>query len=123
MTKQETALTYLDLLEQGKTNDLLQLFSAEAMVDSPVYGLMKPKEFFRVLDNDTANSELRLSGIFEENNSQRLALYFNYKWTLKNNKKVEFDVVDIMEFDALNKIVRLSIIYDTAKSRKLVSEL
>ncbi|MEH6535887.1 MAG: nuclear transport factor 2 family protein, partial [Psychroserpens sp.] len=61
--------------------------------------------------------------IFEQDDSNDLALYFTYKWTLKNNQKVEFDVVDIIEFDSKNKIKKLKIIYDTVISRKLVDKL
>ncbi|WP_237270756.1 hypothetical protein [Tenacibaculum discolor] len=52
-----------------------------------------------------------------------MALYFTYKWTLKNNEKVEFDVVDIIELNSENKITKLKIIYDTVISRKLVNKL
>ena len=64
-----------------------------------------------------------VKGIFEQNESNDLALYFSYKWTLKNKQKVEFDVVDIIEFDAENKIKKLKIIYDTVLARKLVASL
>jgi len=55
--------------------------------------------------------------------SNNIALYFTYKWTLKSNKIVEFDVVDIIELDSDNKIIKLKIIYDTVVARKLVKEL
>ncbi|MGB5385730.1 MAG: nuclear transport factor 2 family protein, partial [Eudoraea sp.] len=85
--------------------------------------IKKADAFYRELSSDTTNSELHLKGIFEETNSNKLALYFNYKWTLKNKQKVEFDVVDIIEFDATNMISKLQIIYDTLISRELVREL
>ena len=123
MTKKEISLNYLELLEKGVIEQLLTLFSEDAMIDSPVYGILRADEFYRNLASDTANSELKLLGVFEENNSNNLALYFNYKWTLKNNKIVDFDVVDIIEFDAQNKISKLKIIYDTAIARGLVKQL
>jgi hypothetical protein len=123
MTKKEISLNYLELLEKGVIEQLLTLFSEDAMIDSPVYGILRADEFYRNLASDTANSELKLLGVFEENNSNYLALYFNYKWTLKNNKIVDFDVVDIIEFDAQHKISKLKIIYDTAIARGLVKQL
>lgn len=123
MNKSEIAKKYLKYLENGNIEKVIDLFSSNGIVESPIYGIKKADEFYRELNNDTSNSELILKGIFEKNDSNNLALYFTYKWTLKNNEKVEFDVVDIIELDSENKITKLKIIYDTVISRKLVNDL
>ncbi len=123
MNKAEIAKTYLRHLENGDMEKVIDLFTISGTVESPIYGIKKAHKFYRELNNDTTNSELFLKGIFEKSDSNSLALYFTYKWTLKSNQNVEFDVVDIIEFDANNKIENLKIIYDTVISRKLVSEL
>ena len=123
ITKKEIANKYIDFLEKGDMDNLLNLFSENGTVDSPVYGILNAKQFYTKLNNDTLLSELNLKGIFEENNSNKIALYFNFKWTLINNKQVDFDVVDIIEFNDLNQISHLKIIYDTVKSREVVNEL
>jgi len=121
--KKEIVIKYLELLEKGNIKNLLKLFSENCIVDSPVYGIRKAQQFYSDLNNDTLNSELHLKGIFEEKDSNRIAVYFNFKWTLINNKQVDFDVVDVIEFNDLNQITRLKIIYDTVKSRKVVKKL
>ncbi len=123
MDKKEIANRYLKYLENGNIEQVIDLFDKNGIVESPIYGIKKADEFYRELNNDTSNSELHLKGIFEQNDSNDLALYFTYKWTLKNNQKVEFDVVDIIEFDSKNKIKKLIIIYDTVLARKLVDTL
>ncbi|AXT20373.1 nuclear transport factor 2 family protein [Flavobacteriaceae bacterium AU392] len=123
LSKKEIAINYINFLEKGNITDVLSLFTKNGIVDSPVYGVMNAHQFYNKLNNDTTNSELDLKGIFEEKDSNSLALYFKYKWTLKNNQKVEFDVVDIIEFDTSNKITKLKIIYDTVISRELVKQL
>lgn len=123
MNKGQIAKKYLEHLEKGNIEKVINLFSNNGIVESPIYGIKKADEFYRELNNDTSNSELILKGIFEQNESNNLALYFTYKWTLKNNEKVEFDVVDIIELDSENKITKLKIIYDTVISRKLVNDL
>ena len=123
MNKNEIAKKYLEYLENGNIEKVIDLFSNKGIVESPIYGIKKADVFYRELNNDTSNSELLLKGIFEQNDSNNLALYFTYKWTLKNNEKVEFDVVDIIELDSENKITKLKIIYDTVISRRLVNEL
>jgi len=122
-TKKEIALKYLNYLDKGDIEKIIKLFNENGVVDSPIYGIMQADKFYPQLNNDTSNSELHLKGIFEENNSNKLALYFSYKWTLRNKEEVEFDVVDIIEFDSLNMINKLKIIYDTVVSRALVNDL
>ena len=123
MNKKMLANKYLEYLENGNVEQVIELFNENGIVDSPIYGIKKADEFYRELNNDTSNSELNLLGIFEEEDSNKLALYFTYKWTLKNKRKMEFDVVDIIEFDSLNKISKLKIIYDTVLTRELVDKL
>ena len=123
MDKKEIAKQYITHLENGNIEQVVALFNQNGMVDSPLYGIKKASEFYRELKSDTLNSELQVKGIFEEDHTNSIALYFTYKWTLKNNQKVAFDVVDIIEFDNQNKIDKLKIIYDTVTARKLVEEL
>jgi hypothetical protein len=123
MTKKEVAIEYIDFLKKGDIENVINLFNQKGIVDSPLYGIKKANEFYHELSSDTRNSELQLLGVFEENVSNNIAIYFTYKWTLKNNEKVEFDVVDIIEFDEHNKIDKLKIIYDTVIARKLVGQL
>jgi len=123
MNRTEIVKEYIAHLENGNIEQVIAMFNPSGMVDSPLYGIKKADKFYLELNSDTSNSELHLKGIFEENDSNNLALYFTYKWTLKNNQKVEFDVVDIIEFDNQNKISKLKIIYDTVIARKLIEEL
>ncbi|MEM7086747.1 MAG: nuclear transport factor 2 family protein [Bacteroidota bacterium] len=123
MTKKEICQQYIQLLEKGATAQLIDLFTENAIVDSPIYGLMPASKFYRNLASDTINSELKLLGIFEENDGDSIALYFNFKWTLKTNQLVDFDVVDIIKFDDQHKIIHLKIIYDTVVARGLVKQL
>lgn len=61
--------------------------------------------------------------IIGEAGSDRIALYSEYKWTVKSRKIVERDVVDILDLGNENKIIELKIIYDTVISRDLVAEM
>ncbi|OSY89334.1 hypothetical protein WH52_01475 [Tenacibaculum holothuriorum] len=123
MTKKEIAREYIIQLEKGNIENIVALFNKNGIVESPLYGVQKADEFYKLLNNDTNNSKLTLNGIFEDNNSNNIALYFTYNWTLKNNNIVKFDVVDIIQFDNQNKISNLKIIYDTVISRKLVEQM
>ena len=123
MSKQEIAKVYIEFLSKGDAASIIHLFAASGTVHSPIYGLKSAAAFYQDLFKDTSQSELAIKGIFEEVDKNQLALYFEYKWTLKSGKEVVFDVVDILEFDKDLKIQKLTIIYDTVRSRKLVDEL
>ena len=121
--KNKIAKQYIEFLSTDNTEGIIELFADSGKVQSPIYGEKSAREFYKTLAEDTHNSELQLIEIFENVNSGNIALYFEYKWTVKSGKIVEFDVVDIIEFDDQNKIVSLKIIYDTVVSRALVEEM
>ena len=123
MSKQKIAKAYIEFLSKGDAASIIRLFAVSGAVHSPIYGLKSAAAFYQDLFKDTSQSELVIKGIFEEADKNQLALYFEYKWTLKSGKQVVFDVVDILEFDEDLKIQKLTIIYDTVRSRKLVEEL
>ena len=123
LTKREIAKKYIEYLSIGDVEKIINLFAANGKVSSPIYGEKPAGLFYKELIEDTINSSLQLKGIFEEVDSNHIALYFEYTWTVKSGKMVQFDVVDILDFDEDNKIIKLKIIYDTVISRKLVQEM
>ncbi len=123
MNKISIAKSYIKHLSNGDLEQLLSLFAENGRVISPVYGHKDYKEFYLQLFADTNNSDLSIKGIFEDATTGNIALHFNYQWTLKNDSHVNFEVVDILEFNDDNKIEVLTIIYDTVRSRELVKQL
>jgi len=122
MTKEEVAQKYLSFLEKGEMHNVIDLFVDEGIVESPLYGTLPATEFYNSLAEDTTSSQLHFDGLFFEKNTNRASLLFDYTWTLKNNKTVEFKVVDVLEFTSENKIKKLSIIYDTVIARSLIGK-
>ena len=122
-SKTEVSKQYIQFLAAADLVPLLNLFSADGLVMSPIYGTLPAKEFYEILAKDTTQSRLTIKGIFEEPASGEVALYFQYDWTLQHGRQVSFDVVDILTFDEENRITSLKIIYDTVKAREWVEEL
>jgi hypothetical protein len=122
-TKNAIAQAYIRHLEAANLPAVVDLFSPEGIVISPIYGTLAAKAFYELLAKDTTESKLTIKGLFEEADSGNLALYFQYDWTLQHGHQVTFDVVDILTFDQNNKITSLKIIYDTVKARASVEEL
>ncbi len=123
MTKEEVARKYLFFLEKGEMDKVVDLFTRDGVVESPLYGVLSAKEFYKTLAADTNSSKLSFDGLFFEKNTNRVSLLFDYVWVLKNNKTVEFKVVDVLELTSENKIKKLIIIYDTVNARSLIDTL
>ncbi|WP_343488294.1 nuclear transport factor 2 family protein [Allomuricauda sp. d1] len=121
--KHQVAEHYFDWLSEGKIDKILSLFTLDAIVHSPVYGKKRAADFYSELGDDTKSSELKLNGFFDQPNSNRFVLYFNYKWTLTNGKTTVFDVVDVFELNEEGKIIKLNIIYNASESTPLINEL
>lgn len=119
---------YLDALNEGSLEKVLSLFDDSAIVVSPLYGDIPAADFYKDLFADTSRSETTLLNMFEamgDNNPVKtaVALHFQYKWTLKSGKIVEFECVDVFELAKdSKKFTKLKIIYDTAPIRAYFNE-
>jgi hypothetical protein len=48
-----------------------------------------------------------------------IALHYNFEWTLENNVSKSFECINVIELNAQkNKIIKLSIIFDTYPIRE-----
>lgn len=110
---------YLQALNDGNLNNILNLFTTDGVVISPLYGEMSANKFYTDLFKDTNQSDTRLLNIFISSmDDTSAALHFQYKWTLKSRKIVEFECVDVFEITEDKKqFKKLKIIYDTAPIR------
>jgi ketosteroid isomerase-like protein len=115
---------YLDALNNGSLEKVLSLFAPNALVVSPLYGERPATTFYKELFADTNRSDTRLLHIFHSTGGNpAVALHFQYRWTLKSGKIVEFECVDVFETTPDRKqFTKLTIIYDTAPLRAAFDE-
>lgn len=123
MSKEDIVKKYLEFLEQSKVDKIVELFSLNGIVDSPLYGVKKATDFYNELLGDTVKSQLTFKDLLKSDITNNIALNFTYKWTLSNNEIVEFDVVDIITLNTNNKIEKLKIIYDTVTARDILNKI
>lgn len=108
---------YLDYLATSQLEALLNLFSEEAVVLSPLYGRLPATEFYTKLFADTNESVLELKDVLINPDKASGCIYFNYSWRLANGESVSFDVIDYLQLNESGKITFLQIVYDTVQSR------
>lgn len=101
---------YLACLETGRYEDIVQLFTEDAVVHSPLYGEVRAAHFYRELLKDTQQSKITVLHVFSSQEAG--AVHFVYEWVLKDGTPVSFECVDVIEVSQ-GKIKNLTIIYDT----------
>lgn len=116
----KTIERYLKALEAGDYQGITDLFGEDAVVESPLYGNLPARDFFRKLLEDTDHSILTPLRFFTTGDSEKSgAVYFLYEWVMDDGRHASFNVVDVFDFDDNGKIKKLKIIYDTAETRPL----
>ena len=123
MERHEKIQAYLEALGGSDLNSMLALFSPDAIVQSPFLGEISAKDFFPKVFEASKQSTITLYEIFaNEGQSMRAAAYFKYDWVLRDGTEIEFQCVDIFEFDRNDKISQLIILYDTHPIRDSVGD-
>lgn len=117
----DLATEYVAAIEAADAPRVLALFSADAVVYSPLYGSTPATEFFPTMLGDTAKAELTLLGAANGSTVDGTPLaiwYFRFDWTLASGSDViGADMVDLAELDDEGRIVSLTIVYDTHEAR------
>ncbi|WPY94425.1 nuclear transport factor 2 family protein [Limimaricola variabilis] len=119
MTLDDLCHRYLDALNTGDLEGVRALFTPDAEIVSPLYGVRPAHDFYAELFADTSRSETTLLNVFDSSFEGRsVALHFRYVWTLASGKVVEFECVDVFELtEDRQRFTRMTIIYDTAPLR------
>ena len=104
---------YLKGLDEGNLAEILDLFSADATVVSPIYGKRAARDFYQVLFDDTSSSNTSLLRTVIDEQEGTMVLIFSYQWKLKDHRFLDFEVADFIQFDENGLIKQLSIFYDT----------
>jgi hypothetical protein len=115
---------YLQALERSSLEDILALFTADALVESPFLGRLPAAEFFPKVLASSQQSDITIHDILTSARGQRRAVgYFRYDWTLLDGSQVTFECADVFDFAAQeDKIERMVILYDTFPIRSQVGD-
>lgn len=110
---------YLASLDNGDLNAVLALFSEDAVVSSPLYGVRDARSVYTELFSDTDRSKTKLLNVFDRSpGGAAVALHFEYDWTLRGGKVVKFECVDVFRLTSDGqRFAAITIIYDTAHLR------
>lgn len=116
----ELAGRYLAALSAGDLAGMLALFADDAVVHSPLYGVLPAREFYPLLFADTGSANLTLLGTMRgrsASDAELLSFWFHFDWILPDGTAAPFHVVDVAELDDRGRISTLRIVYDTVGVR------
>ncbi|TGN98126.1 nuclear transport factor 2 family protein [Burkholderia sp. USMB20] len=115
--------TYLKALESGDVAAICALFTPDAQIFSPFLGWMSPRPFFEKVAAASGPSRITPIDIcVSATGARRATGYFVYDWGLKDGTAVQFECVDVFEFDDDARIERMIIVYDTYPIRSTVGD-
>lgn len=106
---------YLDALEAGDLEAMLDLFADGATVVSPLRGPTAPEPFYEELFAETRRSETTVRHRFEAD--AHAAVHFDYRWVLEDGRETTFECVDVFDLDGDGRIEELRIVYDAGRVR------
>jgi hypothetical protein len=125
MTPQQLADAYLGALGGADLAAMLGLFSDGGMVHSPLYGPTAASDFFPELFRDTAESRLTLRGVMQgatPDGTPLISIWFRFDWRLPTGHQAPFEVIDVLELAADERIAALRIVYDTVDIRPVFEQ-
>ncbi|WP_299350018.1 nuclear transport factor 2 family protein [uncultured Shimia sp.] len=124
MSQTRTAILkrYFQALTDGDTAAIVSLFHPDGEVVSPFLGVMKADQFFAKLSEASNGSFLTVLDILHGVDGRTSAARFRYDWTLKDGSDVTFEGVDHYAFDEQDRILCMTIYYDTHPLREEVGD-
>ncbi len=112
--------SYFELLSASDTASIVALFADDGYVESPVLGTMPAGAFYETLDDASSKNALTVHRVMSSEDDSVHAAHFTYDWTLTKGGQIEFDGVDLFEFNDDDEIVSMKIFYDTHPTREVV---
>ncbi len=115
--------SYCKALKANDCQTMISLFSKDAKVFSFLAGKQPVPQFYQNLFKTSHRTKVEPKNIFVElENKPTVAAYIYLEAVWKEKFMVQFEAVDIFEFNSENKITTLRIIMDTYPLRKLQAE-
>jgi len=112
--------TYLSALREADVERVLSLFAPEALVHSPLYGVMAAADFYPALFADTSAANLELRSVMhgrDTSGARTMSFWFHFDWRLPSGAAAPFDVIDAVTLDDDGRFTSLHILYDTVDVR------
>lgn len=109
-----TVERYVRRLDAGDVPGVLELFSEDGVVSSPMQGKIPAREFYPELAATLQRATITAQEVFvSTDDSCRAAVRFHYDWTAAAENPPNFDCIDVITVDNAGLIAELRFVYDT----------
>jgi hypothetical protein len=121
--EQKVIENYCRSLLNNDLKDILSLFAGNATVFSDLSGENSAADFFRKLFDMSTRKQVKLKNIFFSLDSKTVAVWIELDVIFsKQDYNLQFEAIDIFEFDNYGKISKLKIIRDTYPVRAMLKD-
>ena len=116
MSREAVVRAYLKAMAASDLDRVLDCFTPDGLVTSPVYGGVPVAEFYRRLFADTHSAAVDLKHIYTSADGAHFAAHFDYRWERLDGTRTRCDLVDLFDFaPGINRVAHLTILFDTAR--------
>lgn len=121
---EEVVKIYCQALLDNDYSDMIDLFAKNARISSYLAGDKSPFDFYQDLFANSRRTKVDLKNLFFDSKDKKiLVAYIRIEAVWKEQFLIEFEAIDMFEFDKKNKVKSLKIILDTYPIKVLRSRL
>jgi hypothetical protein len=120
----EVSLRYRLAVKERNLDAVLETFSDDAVIETPLKGVIKPKPYHEWLFAQVKDQVVKVQNLYQALNGDiSISIHSQYEWVLNDDEVIKFGVVSLFEFteDRL-KIRKMSNFYDTFKVRSALEK-
>ncbi|OKL43305.1 hypothetical protein [Pseudovibrio exalbescens] len=120
MKAQALCEEYTHRLERNDLDRLMELFTKEAVVQSPIFDEQRAKDFYTYVLTQITGRSIRIKSIMvSPSNPTRASIHARYNRQVTGSLPQTIDLVNVFRLNpTLDRIEEVTIIYDTAKVRQ-----
>ena len=104
---ERTIRRYLHAMEANDLPDVLDCFTPNALIASPVYGEVPVRPFYEKLVADTVRANVTIRTLYRSEERPDLWIaHFGYVWVRRDQADMDTELIDLFELDASGERIR-----------------
>lgn len=107
MPHEITIRRYLHAMAASDLPGVLDCFTPDALIASPVYGEVPVRRFYETLFADTVRASVTIRTLYRsEERPDRWIAHFGYVWVRWDQADMDTELIDLFELDSFGERIR-----------------
>lgn len=104
---ERTIRRYLHAMEANDLPGVLDCFTPDALIASPVYGKVPVRRFYEKLFADTVGARVTIRSLYSSPERPDLWIaHFDYVWVRRDQADMDTELIDLFELDGSGERIR-----------------